>query len=55
MAVPALYALPELVPIATPRDLSLQAIRTESFLMVPVVNDPADQRRAHSGVLELHG
>jgi FkbM family methyltransferase len=37
-----LYALPEMVPITTARDLSLQAIRTESFLMVPVVDDPSD-------------
>jgi FkbM family methyltransferase len=33
-----LYALPEIIPITTPGDLTLQAaIRTESFLMAPIV------------------
>lgn len=35
-----LYALPEMVPITTPGDLALQAIRTESFLMAPVIDSP---------------
>ena len=36
-----LYALPEMVPIATQSDMSLQAIRTESFLMAPLVDFPS--------------
>jgi len=43
-----LYALPEMVHITTPTDLSLQTIRTESFLMVPAVDDPSDHLRARS-------
>ncbi|MGA2594149.1 MAG: FkbM family methyltransferase [Bryobacteraceae bacterium] len=49
-----LYALPEMIPIATPRDLSLQVIRTESFLMVPVVDDASDHLRASSFMTTRH-
>jgi FkbM family methyltransferase len=30
-----LYALPEMIPVPAARDLNLQALRTESFLMAP--------------------
>jgi len=36
-----LYALPEMIPIATSSDLGLQAIRTESFLMAPMMGEPS--------------
>ena len=48
-----LYALPEMVPVTTARDLSLQAIRTESFLMAPVEDRSSDHSRARSLVTTL--
>jgi FkbM family methyltransferase len=49
-----LYALPEMVPITTPMDLSLQAMRTESFLMISAAGHPSDHLRARSLVTTLY-
>jgi FkbM family methyltransferase len=43
-----LYALPEMVPVTSAAELALHAVRTESFLMSPMMHDSAEDTAPRS-------